>query len=170
MPKWVIVLLIIALIGMLGCGCGFAACHFMCSAVGNAARTAGDQFRVEAEAAAKRAQTEMKRQGIESNAAGVSLPANLPSDIPIYSGFKPVAKVEPPGTQNATVTLEGTDSARKVADYYKDALTKKGWKQNIANEDEGNITQNYVKGDEALTLIISKGDTSTTLTMMYTKQ
>ncbi len=56
----------------------------------------------------------------------VTLPANFPSDVPIYPGSK-IKLATKSEKGEFTVTLTTPDSQEKVSSYYKEQMASKGW-------------------------------------------
>jgi hypothetical protein len=56
----------------------------------------------------------------------VALPANFPSDVPIYPGSK-IKLATKSEKGDYSVTLTTSDSQEKVSSYYKEQMAAKGW-------------------------------------------
>jgi hypothetical protein len=159
MPKWLIILLVVVLVIMLGCCGGFVACHWMCSHAGAAL--------------VGLAKEGMRQNGMEIDTTGngLNLPANFPSDVPVYTDFKDKMNLVPPGGPGGTVTFEGKEDPKKVSDFYESTLTSKGWTQTASSESAGTFTSTYKKGD--MTAIITTSGTGAAdknnLTIHYEK-
>lgn len=75
----------------------------------------------------------------------VAIPAELPSDVPIYPGAKAKSSSLSKNNTEAALVLSSSDDATKIRDWYKDEATKRGWKQSVSMELEAN---NYILGYE----------------------
>lgn len=165
MPGWLIVLIVVVLVLSLGC-CGFwTACHFMCSAAQKGLSAA-------TQAAADQMKENARKAGVNysENGNAVSLPSNFPSDVPVYSGMKPIQSVSPPGQQGGQVTFQGNAGLQALADYYKTQLTGKGWdaQQAIANGDSN--LQFFAKGDQSITVLATSDGPQATVVVTYGKK
>ena len=68
--------------------------------------------------------------------ASATLPADFPTDLPIYPGATVSKATEVPGT-NLKASWTTADEPNKVASYYTDALTGQGWSTQRVNRDDG---------------------------------
>jgi len=162
MPKWLIILLVVGLIVVLGCCGGIAACHFMCTAVAKNGAGALQQF----------VQDEQKKAGVNVNLAGgsISLPANFPSDVPVYSGFTAMTSVTPPGQSGGTVSFKGSADPQKVMDYYQTQLKGKGWNQEQATANPNALFTAFSKDDQQITISVEGDASSSILIVNYGKK
>lgn len=100
-------------------------------------------------------------QGAVSVVAGgdiTSLPADFPSDVPLYPGAKIVATMgsnSPDGT-GYLVNFETPDSADKVAAFYKEKLGG-SFKTAAEMNMNGALTLAYVSADEKRNVTINAG-------------
>lgn len=60
------------------------------------------------------------------DSSSARLPANFPSDIPVYPNAEIVSA--PTASESVNLTLLAADTAARVATYYREELKKKGWR------------------------------------------
>src|ERR1051325_11559564 len=99
------------------------------------------------------------------------MPANFPSDVPVYKGLVPITSTADKIRGTGSVILSGKFDRADVASFYEKELEKAGWKQE-ANNDVGEITQQqYSKDDRKLIVQINPGDGSaSTVMILYEKK
>lgn len=73
----------------------------------------------------------------------VTIPSDLPSDVPVYPGATAKSSSLSKNNTEAALVLSTSDDATKVRDWYKDEATKRGWTQTVSMELEAN---NFVLG------------------------
>ena len=155
MPKWLIILLVILLVIIVGC-CGlWGACYFF-------VRSAAQKMPAIIQEAER-------RQGISVNARGgeIPLPANFPSDIPVYSGFTPMLAITPPDAPDqGTVNFRGSGAADKIAAYYDTEMGNKGWKTESTNTNP--IMRTYSKEGRLVTMSVN--DDGSMINISYSKR
>ena len=158
MPGWLKILLVVLLVLILGCGCGFAACTFMChrtaESLGSAIKEAADK----------------EGFAVDTSGTGLSLPASFPADVPVYSGFKVVSRIAPPDSKGGSVAFTGSGSPADVGTFYDKQLTDKGWKQVMANTQGDSVTEAYTKDDQTVSITAVNSGGKTTLTITYGKK
>ena len=158
MPKWLIILIVVGIVVVLGCCGGLTTCwYFAHKAV---------------QAVPGFMQNQLQKNGVNVNLNGsaISLPANFPSDVPVYSGFTPIESVSPPGQNQTEVTFRGKGSPQKIADYYASELKDKGWTLGQSSAQADVATQAFTKDDQQLSIIVSGNDDAATIVMGYGKK
>ncbi len=88
---------------------------------------------------------------------GTEIPADWPSDVPIYPRTTVVTTVdyEVEGTRNVGVTLDSTDDPKTINDWYVDEVEKSGWKITAKASTNGNYVISGTKGDQQLSVAIA---------------
>ena len=105
--------------------------------------------------------------------AEVTLPDSFPADVPMYEGAELAGTGNLPNNGNNVVfTADPKDEAPKVFTFYKDALTKKGWKgtQEYQGKDQSFLT---FEKDNVVTNISISTDPKTgkrVIAVMYYEQ
>lgn len=101
----------------------------------------------------------------------VALPANFPSDVPIYPGSK-IKLATKSEKGDYSVTLTTSDSQEKVSSYYKEQMAAKGWV--LDNEDAlGEIGQmnglgSFTKDSQKTNLAVLQNKENSTTTVFIT--
>jgi hypothetical protein len=162
MPKWLIILLVVLIVILLGCCGGFVTCTYFVRKAGKAGVEGLGALVTEA----------ARRQGVEydTTGAGLALPASFPADVPAYAGFKAKQIFAPPEETKGVVTFTGTATPEQVGDFYKKALTAKGWTQEYAQATDDGVTQGYRKGDEQVFIAAAGTGADCTITVTYDKK
>lgn len=108
---------------------------------------------------------------VESNVTSeVSLPADMPANIPLYPGAELVRMQDVPseGVRNITLTLETPDSVADVNTWYRGALSQDSWvvtsDKNVGgyillkgeNENVSIFTQAAPQGDRDVSIITQR--------------
>jgi hypothetical protein len=102
------------------------------------------------------------------DAGGNKLPADWPSDAPIYTGatIQYAASANPTtGKAGAAVVFMTSDSVQKVSDFYVAQLKEQGWKIEGTVNAGGALTIGATKDERSLSLVISGAEGRTTVTM-----
>jgi hypothetical protein len=146
MPVWLIAVIILLIIIVVGCCGGVTTCVWLGKRAASAA------------ASLSPIQTNgsggftIRSGGGEFNVG--ALPSSFPTDIPIYTGMKPIESgMDKNG--NGTVTLMGAGSTSDVADWYQDHMKSNGW--TLTDSGNANDTQHqaYQKGDRQASVTIT---------------
>jgi len=101
----------------------------------------------------------------------VALPANFPSDVPIYPGSK-IKLATKSEKGDYSVTLTTSDSQEKVSSYYKEQMAAKGWV--LDNEEAlGEIGQmnglgSFTKDSQKTNLAVLQNKENSTTTVFIT--
>jgi hypothetical protein len=101
----------------------------------------------------------------------VALPANFPSDVPIYPGSK-IKLATKSEKGDYSVTLTTSDSQEKVSSYYKEQMAAKGWA--LDNEEAlGEIGQmnglgSFTKDSQKTNLAVLQNKENGTTTVFIT--
>jgi hypothetical protein len=97
---------------------------------------------------------------------GGNLPAGFPSDFPIYPGSKTISSWSATGeSKGISVMWESTDSADKVASYYKTELPKAGYKLTSTFEQAESKAYSFEKGTVKVLLGITSADNKVTISV-----
>jgi len=99
--------------------------------------------------------------------ADVSLPTSM-KDIPIFAGSKVVAAMSQSEADMATFEVQ--DDAKKVKEFYKDALVKAGWKVEMEMENTDMALLSLSKGGAQLMMTVDKTDDKATYVLTLTKK
>lgn len=87
------------------------------------------------------------------------LPADWPTDIPVYKDAKLLASAKTP--QGSTATYEISDKLKPVGDFYKDEMKKAGYDPDKSNDmmmtDKGGIMM-YKKGGKEVDITMGYAD------------
>ncbi|HVX84683.1 MAG TPA: hypothetical protein VH253_07690 [Phycisphaerae bacterium] len=155
MSKWVIIAIVVLLIIIVGCCGGVTACWLVARRAAKAAADLSPISRNEAGGLT------IRSGGGEFNIG--ALPANFPSDIPIYTGMKPLeSAIDKDG--NGTVSLTGSGAPSDVADWYQDHMKSQGWTLTDSGNAGDTQHQAYRKaGRQASVLITGSGSESTVI-------
>ncbi|MBI5232174.1 MAG: hypothetical protein HY876_08430 [Coriobacteriales bacterium] len=97
------------------------------------------------------------KEGEKATIGQGELPADFPTDAPVYPGAKVVASYEQ-GTGAAksyVVTFETADPASKVNDWYVTEIEAKGWTIDTKANQGENYILNATKGTQRLALTIA---------------
>ena len=88
---------------------------------------------------------------------GTDIPSDWPSDVPIYPDTTVVSTVdyEVSGAKNMGVTLDSTDDAKTINDWYVDEVEKNGWKVTAKASTNGSYVISATKGDQQLSVAIA---------------
>lgn len=109
-----------------------------------------------------------KKMKIATNKSGVSLPDNLPKDVPIYPGSTANMTNQVQGIN--TVVLETSASLEKVVSFYEDKIKANGWKVNVNTKlAAANTIQASKDGDRKLIVTVVKKtrDGKTSIMLQY---
>lgn len=100
------------------------------------------------------------------------LPADFPTDVPIYPGSKVQASVAATQTQGGGnyVGLVSTDSADKVASWYKTELAAKGWKVSTSFQGQGGTMIGGTKDKRNVAVTIAEDSGNTAISLVVTKE
>lgn len=83
--------------------------------------------------------------------ADVAVPDSFTALVPLYPGAKVVIAV---GTGNGTqVHLTSDSKAQEIVDFYRKAMTQKGWSEGAVVAVPDGVTAAFIKGDLALGII-----------------
>lgn len=96
----------------------------------------------------------------------VEIPTDFPSDVPIYSGAKPLVAMQMEA-QGQSLTLESVDSLDNVYQFYVDALQANGWTLDAQMDLGGQKMIAAKKGNQSAVVSIgtSEGKTQIVLTV-----
>lgn len=94
----------------------------------------------------------------------VEIPADFPSDIPIYSGAKPLVAMQMEA-QGQSVTLESGDSLDAVYQFYVDAMQANGWTLDAQMDWGGQKMIAAKKGDRTAAVSIGASDGKTQIVL-----
>ncbi|MBI3950017.1 MAG: hypothetical protein HY314_06140 [Acidobacteria bacterium] len=101
---------------------------------------------------------------IEVGESGVSLPKDLPADMPIYPGSSVVSSATL-GENARLVSLKTNDGVEKVMDFYDAKLKDNGWEiQTRVSTQQGNLLQ-AKKEARHLTVGITRQDKDTMINL-----
>jgi len=103
--------------------------------------------------------------------AGVPIPSDFPSDVPVYPGSKAIVVVNTTADHTASLSLQTDDSTDKVLNWYVDQF-KTGWKQEASmNLGDGQIRM-YSKDKVRIQIMISlnKDENKTTIIVTRTEE
>lgn len=106
---------------------------------------------------------------VMSSGAGAKLPETFPKDVPIYKGAVIIHAVSQADTAHS-VTMQTKDSMEKVAEYYKTALTSKGWTEAQEINMPGQAIRGYEKGDRVVSVMTVPGDGQTHVNLSVGKR
>ena len=111
----------------------------------------------------------MRDQGIEVNAngPGVTLPANFPTDVPVYSGFKAMAKTTSPTDDTGSVSFMGKGDLAAIAAFYEKEMTAKGWKQEQATATGETVMQTYTKENRNVSIVAGGDKDNCSIQVVY---
>jgi hypothetical protein len=156
MPKWLIIVLAILVVFILVCCGGFAACRWACV---RGAQSLSDQVRAATQQARQAAEAQQRQAGVsvDNTGAGLAMPADFPTDIPVMSGYKVRAKVTPPGGKSSSISLTGTSTLKAVHDFYSSEMAKQGWKQASDSAEEDSFTLVYNKDNRSVMIMGTDG-------------
>jgi hypothetical protein len=106
--------------------------------------------------------TDTKTEGIDVKTKDVDvstnkLPADWPTDIPVYKDAKLLASAKTP--QGSTATYEISDKLKPVGDFYKDGMKKAGYDPDKSNE--------MMMTDKGGVMIYKKSGKEVDITMGY---
>lgn len=110
-------------------------------------------------------------QGAASIGEGAKIPADFPSDVPVYqpSTVKAAVTDNSTGKTGFVVNLESPDAKTTVFDWYKTQIPGKGWK--VMNTVEAGGGAGGITAENATSTLVvavadgSKGGTNITLTV-----
>lgn len=98
-----------------------------------------------------------------------SLPADWPSDAPVYPGakitFSGSSSANADGKTAATVALTTSDSSDKVSSYYKDQIAAKGWTIKGTAQAQGTTSISAEKDTRQLIIIIGASENLTSISI-----
>lgn len=108
----------------------------------------------------------------------VTIPSELPSDVPVYPGATAKSSSLSKNNTEAALVLSTSDDATKVRDWYKDEAAARGWKQTVSMELEANnfvLGYKMEKDGKDLTLSVniapsSDGNTETAIIVARSEQ
>lgn len=106
-----------------------------------------------------------EKANIAAPGGSVSLPDNLPADVAIYPGATALSTAT--ADQGTVITLQSSDSADKVKQFYDTSLKDKGWDVQAAVSVPTGFAINGKKGDRYLSVSIAKTDAATMITVTY---
>lgn len=155
MPKWLIILLVVLLVIILGCCGGIVTCNILLrKAVNTAAPALQSAMESATRAATQKITDEMRAQGMEvdTTGAGLTVPAEMPSDVPIYEGFKIQVKIVPPGKKEGAINLMGKAPTATLREYYEKQMASRGWKQESATTTGDTFVQTYSKDKQTVNI------------------
>ena len=160
MPKWLIILLVVLLVVVLGCCGGIATCFFL-------ARKA-------VQAAPGFVQEQMKKNGVELNlpdASGTAqLPSNFPSDVPAYTGAKPIASSAQLKENAGEATWTSTDALADVKAFYEKQMVDDGWKEESNTSSGDAASLSYSKDDRIANIGIHSVGKGSNIVITYAKK
>ncbi|MFN8641918.1 MAG: hypothetical protein U0802_09770 [Candidatus Binatia bacterium] len=104
--------------------------------------------------------------------AEAKLPESFPADVPLYEGAEVAGTGQVPNGNNVVFTADPNEDTPKVFSFYKDALTRKGWKgtQEYQGKDQSFLT---FEKDNTVTNISISTDPKTgkrVIAVMYYEQ
>ncbi len=93
------------------------------------------------------------------------LPADFPSDVPLYPGAKVQSSVSSAQAQGGGhyVGLETNDAVASVAGWYKTEIVAKGWKVTLSMDADGSSLLGGSKDDRELMVTVSGEGGKTTI-------
>lgn len=107
------------------------------------------------------------KEGDFSFNEGGNLPTNFPTDMPIYPNSKVAnsweAKTE--SGRGVSAAWETSDAPSQVADFYKGALEKAGWKISSNLSQEDSVAFSFQKEGKNGLIGITKADNVTTISI-----
>lgn len=98
------------------------------------------------------------------NIGGDELPADFPSQVPVYSGAT-VSSSFSSGNESEgvwTVTFTSTDPVDTVNAFFKDALAKNGWETTYSYSLDESFGYTAKQADLSVTVTVSAGDNNET--------
>jgi len=123
----------------------------------------GSQFKV----SKKGDQLDMTIQGakgekirISGGEAGVEMPKDFPSDVPIYPGANVTMAMDFGKAKN--VILSCPDDRAKVAAFFKEKMKENGWSSEATMDTPQGAMMHGKKGDRSLSVFVSSADKGTT--------
>lgn len=125
----------------------------------------GDKAEVEIEGNQLRVQTEKGAVHIASG-ADVAWPAGFPADITRYAGATLTQVIATPGSLH--VMLTSTDAQDQVVSFYRSQLAGTGWGTEMEMSNAGNDMISAVKGPQRLTLLATRQDGATLVSLTVT--
>jgi hypothetical protein len=94
----------------------------------------------------------------------VQLPANWPSDVPMYAGANIVSATTI--AQGISVLFQSADAAATVSDWYQAQLTASGWTKKAEHDIGIQRVRVYEKADATLTVSSSTSDEGGSATLL----
>ena len=97
----------------------------------------------------------------------VAIPADFPTDMPVYAGAKVLAVYQSKAEGTANLSLTTSDAADKVTTWYEDQF--KSWKQETTMDLGAGRVRVYSKDSVRIQLTISSDQETNKTTVMVTR-
>lgn len=167
---WAAVLLAVA---ALGCGSGEKAAESATERmIESAARMQGQDVKVDLDGDSASFSVKTSEGTVAMNTGdNVALPADLPDDVPVISGFQ-ANMVQTLGAHGA-FTIMGTvaQPPAEVSAYYEKELAAQGWEEVMRFSDaSGSANLAYKKEDRILSLGVVPDDAGALLTITHARE
>ena len=116
------------------------------------------------------AYTDKETGGKVSVGTDISLPANFPSDFPVYDGdLSIISAANVPG-EGVSLMFTSQDSLSEIASWYEGTLTKDGWTKDQGYNLQGRLIQSYSKADTTMGISLAEDAEVTTGTVVRSKK
>lgn len=96
---------------------------------------------------------------------GAKLPADFPTDVPVYPGASLLMASVSSKDNTASLMANSKDASSKVTAWYADALKSKGWSQGLEQDLGSAWYRQFTKDARELMVSIAGDDQGTTITV-----
>ena len=107
---------------------------------------------------------------IAGKGKGLDLPADFPSDVPVYPGARIASSLSNMQNNLLLLNLESDDSVGQVSDYYEKELKAQGWELQTASKTETKGRFAGIKANRRAAVVIRsrkrQGDTNVMLNVV----
>jgi hypothetical protein len=194
-PKWVIILIVVLGLVIFVCCGGVVTCMVLAKRVGTTVAAKAQEVAKEAQ---KRMDEEERRSaqagggdevgstpsaGVRTESGGATpstpgepsiratrLPANFPSDVPVYSGMQPTYALSDKSKGTGHVIFTGSAKVDTVSSYYEKEMINKGWREETNTSINDGWVGIYSKDDRNATVSVSMDGDKTMVSVMYEKK
>jgi hypothetical protein len=97
--------------------------------------------------------------------ANAKIPADFPSDVPLYNNAKIMAASVIPN-QGATILYTTSDSPEDVASWYENELVSDQWTKETDSNFNGRLMKVFRKGEVMISIAVSEIENETSVTVI----
>ena len=114
--------------------------------------------------------TDEETGGKVSVGSDISLPADFPSDFPVYDGNISIISAANIPTEGVSLMFSSEDSLAEIAAWYESELVADGWTKAQGYNLQGRVVQSYSNADMTMGISLAEDAGVTTGTIVRTQE